>query len=228
LAHHTHHPESYCTTENTISAKKNLAQSLLRHYPNRFAQTKKKTSTIGRLFLRLRTLKKHTMAPVEGLVARAYRCDYYGRCYNSNWYNWGRWVVAAIAVGIFLLVLFSCLLVSRRRRRRGVQPMYGTGWMAPGKHGNQHNNHQMHDYNYNQNQGGDFQQQQAYGGYPPAPPPPAYGQQHQYPQHTGTTFNTNDGYYGQNNQQSYGVQPPDGTHQRGEVYSPPQGPPPGK
>lgn len=83
----------------------------------------------------------------------------------------------------------------------------------------------MYDYNHNPNQqGGDFQQQPAYGGYPPAPPPPAYGQQQQ-PQYTGTTFNPNDGYYG--NQQS-GVQPPQGTYQREEVYSPPQGPPPGK
>lgn len=176
------------------------------------------------------------MAPVEhlvSLVARDYICgsgERYnnGRCYSSNWYNWGRWVVAAIAAGLFLLVLLSCLVVSRRRRRRGGQPIYGTGWMAPGKYGNQPNNHQMYDYNqqgYNQNPQ-EFQQQPAYGGYPPAPPPPAYGQQQQ-PQYTGTTFNTNEGYYGHQNQHT-GVQPPQGTYQREETYSPPQGPPPGK
>ncbi|KAF7550583.1 hypothetical protein G7Z17_g5625 [Cylindrodendrum hubeiense] len=170
------------------------------------------------------------MAPFEhsvNLVARYYCNSYYSNC-NSRWHSWGRWVVAAIAAGLFLLVLFSCLLVSRRRRNRGVQPIYGTGWMAPGKYGNQPNNHQMYDYNQ---QGGQFQQQQAYGGYPPAPPPPAYGQQQQ-PQYTGTTFDANDGYYGQHNQQPppqhTGVQPLQGTYQREEVYSPPQGPPPGK
>ncbi|KAK7431118.1 hypothetical protein QQZ08_002399 [Neonectria magnoliae] len=172
------------------------------------------------------------MAPVEDLFTRDYRCGsgrYYrnGYCYRSRWNSWGRWLVAGLAIGLFLLVLLSCLAISRRRRRRGVQPMYGTGWMAgggPHKFGNHQNGQQMYDYNHNPNQQGGFQQQQAYGGYPPAPPPPAYGQQQQ-PQYTGTTFNANDGYYG--NQQS-GVQPPQGTYQREEVYSPPQGPPPGK
>lgn len=177
------------------------------------------------------------MAPVEDLFTRDYRCgsgQYYrnGYCYRNRWNSWGRWLVAALAVGLFFLVIVSCLTLSRRRRRRGVQPMYGTGWMAgggPQKFGNHQNGQQMHNYNYNPNQqGGDFQQQQAYGGYPPAPPPPAYGQQQQQPQYTGTTFNTNDGYYGNQNQQQSGVQPPQGTYQREEVYSPPQGPPPGK
>ena len=77
------------------------------------------------------------------------------------------------------------------------------------------NNHQMNNYGQ-QGQGG-------YGGGQYAPP--AYGQQQQQPQYTGTTFNQNDGYYGNQNS---GVQPPMGTYQRDDVYAPPSGPPPGK
>lgn len=111
--------------------------------------------------------------------------------------------------------------IARRRRRRGVQPFYGTGWMAPagGKWGPNQNSHQMHGYNsgYNAN----YQQPNAYGAN--YQPPPAYGQQQ--PQYTGTTFNPNDGYYGQQNS---GVQPPQGTYQRDDPYGPPPNPPPGK
>lgn len=95
--------------------------------------------------------------------------------------------------------------------------------MAPNNKpwGNNQNNHQMHDYNQ-----GDYNHQQQYG-YGPPPPPPAYAQ-HQQPQYTGTTFNPNDGYYGQGQQYS-GVQPPQGTYQRDDPgYTPPAGPPPGK
>ncbi|KAF4463102.1 hypothetical protein FALBO_10082 [Fusarium albosuccineum] len=146
-------------------------------------------------------------------------------CRRSGWSYWGRWVLAGVCILLFILIL-SCLALrsftARRRRRRGVQPFYGTGWMAGGNNkpwGNQ-NNHQMYNYN---NQGGgynpDYPQQHGYGA---PPPPPAYQQQ---PQYTGTTFNPQDGYYGQ---QHSGVQPPQGTYQRDEPYSPPAGPPPGK
>ena len=58
-------------------------------------------------------------------------------------------------------------------------------------------------------------------------------------QYTGNTFNSNDGYYGQRNQQNYGyggqqngieLQTPQQSYQRGgdNVYTPPSGPPPGK
>lgn len=93
----------------------------------------------------------------------------------------------------------------------GVQPMYGTGWMAkPPPYGNNNGNY--------------------YGG-PPAPP----YQQHQP---TGNTFNTNDGYYGQHNQHVYpqqeGIELQSPQHayapQRGgdDVYDAPTGPPPTK
>ncbi|CAI4216462.1 unnamed protein product [Parascedosporium putredinis] len=56
-----------------------------------------------------------------------------GQCWRrSNWYYWGRWVVAGV---IIFVVVFICLIMacmnSRRRRKRGLRPMYGTGWMAP-------------------------------------------------------------------------------------------------
>ncbi len=106
--------------------------------------------------------------------------------------------------------------------------MYGTGWMAPaGKYGQ--NGHEMNNYQTGYNQQGYDQQQYQQGwnqqaGY--ANPPPAYGQQH--PQYTGTTFNPNDGYYGQQQGQQYGVQQPAHTYQREGNFSPPPGPPPGK
>ncbi|KAF5723161.1 hypothetical protein FMUND_2122 [Fusarium mundagurra] len=168
------------------------------------------------------------MAPTEDIFARDYyRCRYgqtwNGRtCVRNNWSYWGRWVLAGIIVFFFVLLL-SCCLFSRRRKRRGVKPVYGTGWMAAKPWGNNNNNHQMYNYG---NQGGYNQgYQQHNGGYGAPPPPPAYGQQQQ-PQYTGTTFNTNDGYYGQG--QYSGVQQPQGTYQREGAYSPPAGPPPGK
>ena len=108
-----------------------------------------------------------------------------------------------------LLNNFRCLN-SRRRRRRGAQPMYGTGWMAPPKYG------------------------APYHGGPPAPPysPPLENQQ------TRNTFNSNEGYYahqgnGYGGQQSgFELQQPQSAYQpqRGgdPVYDAPTGPPPGK
>ncbi|KAK2028683.1 hypothetical protein LX32DRAFT_387953 [Colletotrichum zoysiae] len=147
-----------------------------------------------------------------------------GLCYERGaWYWWGRWVLAAVVAGLTLLMLVLCMN-NRRRRRRGVQPMYGFGWMG----GN--NKQNQHTYAYNQQYNG---QQQGYAGYPqpgadgsyPAPPP-AYGQAQQNPQYTGTTFNPNDGYYGAHNE-GIQLQQPQNSYQR-DVYSPPAGPPPGK
>lgn len=143
----------------------------------------------------------------------SYRNDCY---YRSNWYYWGRWVV----VGVILLVLFltlMCLITARRRRGRGQKPYYGTGWMATGKQWGGHNN-PNHYNNYNMN--GYGQQNTYQGNYNP---PPAYGVQQQ--QYTGSTFNPNEGYYGQ---QQTGVQSPPNAYTREGDYAPPAGPPPGK
>lgn len=99
---------------------------------------------------------------------------------------------------------------ARRRRRQGLPPRYGTGWTTA-KWGNQQS----------------YYNNQPYNGGAPAPPysPPA--QNYQY---TGHTFNSNDGYYGQ--QSGVELQPPKNTYAGqpgGEpVYEAPQGPPPGK
>ncbi|KAL0939100.1 uncharacterized protein CTRU02_205710 [Colletotrichum truncatum] len=160
--------------------------------------------------------------PAELQRRQAYRCDRYGNCYErSSWYYWGRWVLAAVVVGVALLILviLGCMS-SRRRRKRGMTPFYGTGWMS----NNQKYHPQQGTYAYNQN----YNSQQGTYGYGQGyqNPPPAYGQQQQ-PQYTGTTFNPNDGYYGGHNEGIH-LQQPQHSYQRDGVYSPPAGPPPGK
>jgi hypothetical protein len=144
--------------------------------------------------------------------ATCYRPGYgYYTC-SSRWNSWGRYVLAGAAILLFLIVLLSCLCMARRRRKRGHRPYYGTGWMAPPPKYGAHQN----DYSLNQNQ------QQQYSGQNYQNPPPAYGQQYpQQPQYTGTTFNPNDGYYGQNS----GVQSPPVSYQPDNMYPPPPGPP---
>ncbi|EOO02491.1 hypothetical protein UCRPA7_2058 [Phaeoacremonium minimum UCRPA7] len=154
------------------------------------------------------------MAPLAdelaAVVSRDVRCSsgyYYsgGYCYRySSWYWWGRWVFAGVVI-LFIIVLLFLLgcMNARRRRRRGLQPRYGTGWMGgppaytPG--------------NYNQ------------------PPPPQY--QQQQPQYTGNTFNSNEGYYGTHNEGINLQQPQQSYYPRSgddSGYAPPPGPPPSK
>ncbi|KAF7907841.1 hypothetical protein BELL_0345g00010 [Botrytis elliptica] len=141
-------------------------------------------------------------------------CDGYGNCY-STWGSWGRWVVLVLIILAFVLLAFglSCIN-SRRRRRQGIQPMYGTGWMAkPPPYG--HYNNQPGAYNY-------------------GPPPPMYTPNGQIPpQQTGNTFNSNDGYYGHHGhhgQPDIELQQPPNAYTRGgdDVYQAPMGPPPTK
>ncbi|KAI0842138.1 chitin synthesis regulation, resistance to congo red-domain-containing protein [Hypoxylon sp. FL0890] len=133
--------------------------------------------------------------------------DRYGNCYSAwSWY--GRWIFAAVVIVLILAIFFLWACInSRRRRRQGQQPMYGTGWMA----GNQGptNNAYYGPQGYNN-------------------PPPAYGQS--YPmqnQPTGTTFSPNDGYYGQHEGI---VQPPKNVYNNNgkNDYAPPEGPPPNR
>jgi len=130
----------------------------------------------------------------------------YENCYYSPWNSWGRWValVCIIAFVLFIAVVFSCIN-NKRRRQRGMQPRYGTGWMG----------------------GKTPVGQPSYGnGYQNGPAAPPY----QPPQHTGNTFNSNDGYYG-GQQSGIELQHPQNTYQgnRNEnVYNAPPGAPPHK
>jgi hypothetical protein len=162
-------------------------------------------------------------AVVEGLrtvAKRQYGCDGYGYCDNSTWSSWGRWVALVVIIAAVVLIAFmlSCIQ-SRRRRRLGMQPMYGTGWMAkPPPYG-------QHNYYPNN--------QPFNGGAPPVYSPPVNSHQ------TGNTFNSNEGYYGHHgggygNGQENGIelQQPQSAYQpqRGgdPVYNAPEGPPPKK
>ncbi|KEY70665.1 hypothetical protein S7711_02265 [Stachybotrys chartarum IBT 7711] len=141
---------------------------------------------------------------------------------NSDWYYWGRWVLAGVVALVLIATLIICSCVARRRRRRGATPFYGTGWMAAGRKygGNNHNNgYNMNSYQPTYPQYNAPNNTQGWSN-----PPPAYGQQQ--PQYTGSTFSPSDGYYG--NGQTNGVQPPPTTYQRDGAFSPPPGPPPGK
>jgi len=99
---------------------------------------------------------------------------------NDDWNSWGRWVFFGLFVVGFILVAvgFACLN-SRRRRRNGLAPRYGTGWAANGFGRNRWGG------------GGD--------GYGQAAPPYNQNAPPVYAQQTGNTFNSNDGYYGQQN-----------------------------
>jgi len=103
-----------------------------------------------------------------------------------------------------------------------MAPMYGTGWIPATGPKNYQNN-------------GGYYNNQPYNG---APAPPYPGPSNHIPnQQTGTTFNSNDGYYGHHNNGGYGqqgveLQPPQNAYhgQRGgdPVYEAPLGAPPGK
>ncbi|ETI19275.1 hypothetical protein G647_09107 [Cladophialophora carrionii CBS 160.54] len=133
---------------------------------------------------------------------RAYRC-------NSAWYDWGRWVALGIIIfGAFLIFFLFSFFSSRRRRRLGRQPLYGTGWAGRTPFG-----HNAPQYNPN------YQQtQQSYQ------PPPAYNQQN-----AGGYYGQNQGYFG-GRQTDHEMQPPQNTYAGGgsPVYSAPEGPPPAK
>ncbi|KAH8814841.1 chitin synthesis regulation, resistance to congo red-domain-containing protein [Xylogone sp. PMI_703] len=160
---------------------------------------------------------------INALVRRQSRdCDFFDndRYYcDSRWHRWGRWVALAVIIiaALIFAILFSWIS-ARHRRRRNMQPYYGTGWLAkPPPYDN--------SQNYNPNTG-----YYGGGGGPAAPP---YTHQPIPGQQTGNTFNSNEGYYGQHygQQNGYEMQPPQNAYyqdQRGGagVYQAPDGPPP--
>jgi hypothetical protein len=148
------------------------------------------------------------------LALRGHRHSFRDRCYYSSRVSTSLEPFVPFPITQSLTNYRRCAN-SRRRRKQGLAPRYGTGWMAPAP-------------KYGPNNG-------AY-----VPPPPQYSAtpmqnypqgQTQQPQYTGQTFNSNEGYYGGHNE---GVAPPPNTYypQRGfggeNVYEPPAGPPPGK
>ncbi|KAF7714782.1 Uncharacterized protein PECH_007317 [Penicillium ucsense] len=142
-------------------------------------------------------------------VLARYYCSgyYYNDCYSSSWDRWGRWVAFAVIVGCaFLLFLGFACFNARRRRRRGIRPITGTGWMAPPPGPPPPN---QPYYGGNQND--------LYG----SPPPPQYSANPQ-----------NYGYFGAQNagpqQNGIELQQPAPTHAGVRTYSPPPGPPPAK
>ena len=106
--------------------------------------------------------------------------------------------------------------MARRRRRRGAQPYYGTGWMAPGpKYGDSNQN--GYQNGYQMNQGGGWAGAQNYQN-----PPPAYGQSPNQQPYTGTAYDPNQGYYAPQQGQDTGVQSPPHAYQpESNVYPPP-------
>ncbi|KAI1828048.1 chitin synthesis regulation, resistance to congo red-domain-containing protein [Xylaria intraflava] len=123
---------------------------------------------------------------------------------GDPWFWYGRWILLAVLlVFVFLLLFTYACLQSRRRRRQGMSPMYGTGWMAP-------------------NNGQYYNPPQAYNSEAYHQPPPAYGAPGQsYPMDN--RYQTADGQY---NRQASGVEPPKNVYS-GD-YAPPAGPPPNK
>ncbi|CAK4034299.1 Hypothetical predicted protein [Lecanosticta acicola] len=137
----------------------------------------------------------------------AYRCytNVYGGTYcRSTWDRWGRWVLLGVLVAAAILVfLISACIMSRRRRKAGKTPLYGTGWVPgsgkptyPQQQNTYGNNYQMGQQQYptqstnnappqyNQSGGaaneyysnGNVNNQYAQPGQyqPPAQPPPAH------------------------------------------------------
>jgi len=101
----------------------------------------------------------------------------YGNCYgyncNSNWYQWGRWILAGVLIFIGFCVLLFVLFLNRRRRRRGmgrIHPRIGMGRRA-----NQMES-QPPQSQVPYGGGGVYNQNMGYQQYAPPPgAPPQYG-----------------------------------------------------
>lgn len=153
------------------------------------------------------------------LLPRQVRCRGYSQsvgyydCYTP-WSDWGRWVFLAGIILLFLVFFLLACISARRRRRAGLRPYRGTGWMGgpPAGHG---------PAVYTAQHSTSAPPYQAHP--PPNDPAPQYT-----PQPQQSYFGNNTGYYGP--QSGVELQSPSNAYQpqRGgePVYTPPPGPPP--
>lgn len=121
---------------------------------------------------------------------------------NSGWNNWGRWILLALIIGVFLISFLLVCTTNKRRLNRGQQPITGTSWIVPPS------------YNQSEQQ---YQSQAA----PPYNPnansdPTAAG----YYDQSGNFVNTHNTGGGYSNGHDAG-------YSRHDDYAPPAGPPPG-
>ncbi|KIV92888.1 hypothetical protein PV10_04149 [Exophiala mesophila] len=165
------------------------------------------------------------------LIAR----QYYQTCYNSYgqpyrcrtaWNSWGRWAALGVILAGALLLFFLCACFSsRRRRKHGRQPYYGTGWAGrtPWGHGQA-----QYNPNYQQTQ----QPQQGYQN------PPTYNQTQSTGGYYGPGANTGNNNTGGGEAMNYyqgrggdvEMQTPNNTYGGSGPggFEPPPGPPPSK
>lgn len=78
------------------------------------------------------------MAPLAQLVKRDSNSnnndndDYWGWGFGgSGWYDYGRWILLAVIIGVFVISFLLIQRVSCRRARHGQSPIAGTAWMVP-------------------------------------------------------------------------------------------------
>lgn len=153
----------------------------------------------------------HTM-PSLPLERRQYYSD---GCYgwgcggNSGWNNWGRWILLALIIGVFLISFLLVCTTNKRRLNRGQQPITGTSWIVPPTY---HQSEQQYQSQaappYNPNANSD----PTAAGY--------YDQSGNFvnTSHHGAGYSNHQGGYTSND--AYGPPP-------GDAYGPPPGPPPG-
>ncbi|KAI5838416.1 chitin synthesis regulation, resistance to congo red-domain-containing protein [Morchella snyderi] len=174
---------------------------------------------------------KSRQSTYDNAYDNSYYCNgrYYSNyddCY-SNWYSWGRWIFIAGIIIAFLILFSLCACITHRRRRRGLQPYYGTAWMPfrptnPNPNPNP-NGTQFTQYPYDPN---NPQYTQYYT--PPTAPAPPYTPSPNMPPTSSSPFVPQQPYYPPPPGSPPGVaQHSTGATRESDYYSmPPPGPPP--
>jgi len=160
-------------------------------------------------------------------------CDGYGNNCRTAWNNWGRWVALFAIIFTTFILFFVCALISaRRRRRRGLVPIWGTAWVPGPNPPLTHHKHNQWQYDphASTHQPIDPNPPPVYtpptGGYyvpPPGSPPGQYEMQSPYFSQQQNTGNREQ--YNPPPGPPPGVQE-NGTVSTGEQYAPPNNPPP--